>query len=53
MKEVLVLAHPDILTAEIREVPIPAPAHDEVVVKVVVAGSNVKGNKQFGPRSLF
>ncbi|KAK9238560.1 chaperonin 10-like protein [Lipomyces kononenkoae] len=41
MKEVIVHPLPR-LRGEIREVPIPIPADDEVVIKVVVAGSNVK-----------
>lgn len=43
MKEVIV--HPiPVLRTEIHEVPIPIPREDEVVVRVVVAGSNVKGS---------
>lgn len=42
MKEVIVHPTPDLWT-EIQEVPIPEPGPDEVVIKVIVAGSNVKG----------
>ncbi|KAF8846983.1 GroES-like protein [Acephala macrosclerotiorum] len=41
MKEVIVHPNPDLWT-EIHDVPIPTPALDEIVIKVVVAGSNVK-----------
>jgi NADPH:quinone reductase-like Zn-dependent oxidoreductase len=43
MKEVIVHPIPDI-KCEIREVDIPVPEPDQVVIKVAVAGSNVKGN---------
>jgi NADPH2:quinone reductase len=46
MKEVVVHPTPDLWT-EIQEVPIPSPGPDEVVIRVIVAGSNVKG---FSPR---
>jgi NADPH:quinone reductase-like Zn-dependent oxidoreductase len=42
MKEVIVHPTPDVW-GEIHEVPIPKPQKDEVVIKVIVAGSNVKG----------
>lgn len=42
MKEVIVHPLPT-LTAEIHEVPIPVPEPNEVIIKVWVAGSNVKG----------
>ena len=42
MKEVIVHPKPDIWT-EIHDIPIPIPQNDEVVIKVAVAGSNVKG----------
>lgn len=42
MKEVIVHPLPT-LTAEIHDVPIPAPESDQVIIKVAVAGSNVKG----------
>jgi NADPH:quinone reductase-like Zn-dependent oxidoreductase len=42
MKEVIVHPLPD-LTTSIHDVPIPIPKEDEVVIKVAVAGSNVKG----------
>ena len=42
MKELIVHPFP-ILTTEIHDVPIPTPGPDELVIKVVVAGSNVKG----------
>ena len=42
MKEVVVHPGPP-LTTEIHEVPIPIPQDDEIVIKVAVAGSNVKG----------
>ncbi len=42
MREVIVHPLPEI-TAEIREVDIPTPAPDQVLIRVVVAGSNVKG----------
>lgn len=40
MKEVIV--HPSIETIEIIESPIPEPHDDEVVIKVIVAGTNPK-----------
>jgi NADPH:quinone reductase len=42
MKEVVVFPLPDLRT-EIHDEPIPEPKPDEIVIKVVVAGSNVKG----------
>ena len=42
MKEVIVHPVPT-LTAEIHDIDIPTPGEDEVVIKVIVAGSNVKG----------
>ncbi len=45
MKEVIVHPLPS-LTTEIHEVDIPVPESDQVVIKVVVAGSNVKGKYQ-------
>lgn len=42
MKEVIVHPNPDLWT-DIHDVPIPTPELDEIVIKVVVAGSNVKG----------
>jgi len=42
MKEVIVHPTPELWT-EIHEVPIPEPGPNEVVIKVIVAGSNVKG----------
>ena len=42
MKEVIVHPNPDIWT-ETHDVPIPDPEADQVVIKVVVAGANVKG----------
>ena len=42
MKEVIVHPLPT-LTTEIHDVEIPAPKAEEVLIKVVVAGSNVKG----------
>ncbi|KAK9243751.1 chaperonin 10-like protein [Lipomyces tetrasporus] len=41
MKEVIVHPLPS-LTTEIHDIPIPAPADNEIVIKVVVAGCNVK-----------
>ncbi|MCJ1393327.1 hypothetical protein MMC18_006199 [Xylographa bjoerkii] len=41
MKEVIVRPNPT-LTTEIHDVPIPTPRDDEVIIQVVVAGSNVK-----------
>jgi NADPH2:quinone reductase len=42
MKEAIV--HPvPIISVEVHDVPIPSPAPDQVVIKVEVAGSNVKG----------
>lgn len=41
MKEVVVHPSPEIWT-EITEVPVPQPGPNEVVIKVMVAGSNVK-----------
>lgn len=43
MKEVIVHPTPELWT-EIHEVPIPEPGPNEVVVKVIVAGSNPKGD---------
>jgi NADPH:quinone reductase-like Zn-dependent oxidoreductase len=43
MKEVIVHPTPELWT-EIHEVPIPEPGLNEVVIKVIVAGSNPKGN---------
>jgi NADPH2:quinone reductase len=42
MKEVIIHPLPEI-KGEIHEVDIPVPKPNEVVIKVVVAGSNVKG----------
>lgn len=42
MREVIVHPTPDI-SATVHDVPIPTPGPNEVVVKVYVAGSNVKG----------
>ena len=42
MKEVIVYSTPELRT-EIHDIPIPTPGPDEVVIKVVVAGSNPKG----------
>lgn len=42
MKEAIVHPLPSI-TTEIRDAPIPTPGPDEVIIKVEVAGSNVKG----------
>lgn len=42
MLEVIVHPLPE-LTTEIVESPVPVPGPDEVLVKVEVAGSNVKG----------
>jgi NADPH:quinone reductase len=42
MKEVIVHPLPTI-TTEIRDVPIPTPESDQVIIKVAAAGSNVKG----------
>jgi hypothetical protein len=42
MKEAIVHPLPSI-TTEIHNVPIPIPGPDEVIIKVEVAGSNVKG----------
>jgi len=42
MKEVIVHPAPELWT-EIHEVPIPELGPKEIVIKVVVAGSNVKG----------
>lgn len=42
MKEVVVHPTPDLWT-EIHDIPIPEPASEEIVIRVVVAGSNVKG----------
>ena len=44
MKEVIVHPLPE-LTTTIHEVPIPTPGDDEVVIRVVVAASNVKGHR--------
>jgi NADPH2:quinone reductase len=42
MKEVIVHVSSE-ATTEIHEIPIPVPGPDEVVIKVIVAGSNPKG----------
>jgi hypothetical protein len=42
MKEVIVHVSSEV-TTEIHEIPIPVPGPDEVVLKVIVAGSNPKG----------
>jgi NADPH2:quinone reductase len=42
MKEAVVHPLPEI-SVEIHDVPIPSPSPDQVVIKVEVAGSNVKG----------
>ena len=42
MKEVIVHPTPELHTT-IHEVPVPEPGPDEVVIKVIVAGSNPKG----------
>ena len=42
MKEVIVHPLPT-LTAEIHDVPLPVPESDQAIIKVAVAGSNVKG----------
>jgi hypothetical protein len=42
MKEVIVHPLPS-LTTEFHDIPIPMPADDELIIKVVVAGSHVKG----------
>lgn len=42
MKEAIVHPTPDLWT-ETHDVPIPSPGVEEIVIKVVVAGSNVKG----------
>jgi NADPH2:quinone reductase len=42
MKEAIVHPLPTI-SVEIRDVPIPSPGPDQVVIRVEVAGSNVKG----------
>jgi hypothetical protein len=42
VKEAIVHPLPSI-TTEIRDGPIPTPGPDEVIIKVEVAGSNVKG----------
>ena len=46
MREVIVHPSPEIWT-EITEVEIPQPGPHDVVIKVVVAGSNVKGKHTF------
>jgi NADPH:quinone reductase len=42
MKEIIVHPLPS-LTTQVHDIPIPTPADDELLIKVVVAGSNVKG----------
>jgi NADPH:quinone reductase-like Zn-dependent oxidoreductase len=42
MKEVIVHPTPELHTT-FHEVPVPQPGPDEVVIKVIVAGSNPKG----------
>ena len=37
-----VIVHPSIDAIDIIDTPIPAPGNDEVVIKVIVAGSNPK-----------
>lgn len=46
MKEIIVHPLPT-LTTEIHDIPIPTPGPDELVIKVVAAGSNVKGTPQY------
>lgn len=48
MKELVVHPLPEI-TGELREVEIPVPKPSEIVIKVVVAGSNVKGKLDTAP----
>jgi NADPH:quinone reductase-like Zn-dependent oxidoreductase len=50
MKEVIVHPTPELYTS-IHEVPIPEPGPDEMVIKVVVTGSNPKG--LLLPRSIY
>lgn len=42
MKEVIVHPTPELWT-EVLEVSIPSPGPDEVLIRVIVAGANVKG----------
>jgi NADPH:quinone reductase len=49
MKEVIVHPLPE-LTTEIHDVPIPVPEPDQVIIKVAVAGSNVKGKSDGGEK---
>jgi NADPH2:quinone reductase len=51
MKEVVIHPLPT-LRGEIRDVSIPIPAHDQVVIKVAVAGSNVKDWAHITARNL-
>ena len=52
MKEVIVHPGPPLIT-EIHEVSVPTPpGDDEVVIRVAVAGSNVKGERTFYRRSI-
>jgi hypothetical protein len=43
MKEVIVAATAANVTTVIQDAPIPVPKEDEILIKVVVAASNVKG----------
>jgi NADPH2:quinone reductase len=47
MKEVIVHPLPTV-TTEIHDVPIPVPEPNQVIIKVAVAGSNVKGKSSKG-----
>lgn len=46
MKEIIVHPTPE-LRSEMHDVPVPSPGADQVVIKVIVAGSNVKGRKVY------
>ena len=52
MKEVIVHPTPELWT-EIHEVSIPEPGPDEIVIKVIVTGSNVKGILSFSIHPLL
>lgn len=43
MKEVVVLPTRPLVTTETHDVPVPRPAKDQVLIRVVVAASNPKG----------
>lgn len=43
MKEVIVHSALPVVTTSVHDIPIPEPKDDEILIKVIVAGSNQKG----------